>query len=415
MLNIVHFSTTDTLGGAAQATYKLHKELLKQGLHSTLFVRNIVSTKPESVKILRRVDTLYENKIKPRIQKYVYKQLKAKYEIPKHIPFSWNTYLPKYNISIKEIEEADIVSLYWIGEFLSPKIIANFKQPIVWRLSDIWPFSGGCHYPGSCTNYSSGCGNCHYLKHPSHNDFTKKLNKLKYELWKPLDITIAAPSNWIAELAAQSTIFQNRTIQVIKTGVDHHHFKPIEKSTLREVFNISKDKILILFGANSANDDRKGIKYLIEALSYFPKQDRKDIALGIFGGNYHQSIDDMGFDIHYFGYVNETFLPIIYNLSDIFIAPSLEENLPNTVIEAMACGVPPISFRVGGLPDLIEHGKNGSLAIPKDASDLYQCIQYSLLNKEKLGFEARKTIIDEFTQEKQAREYISLYKSILNK
>jgi glycosyltransferase involved in cell wall biosynthesis len=414
-MKVVHFSTTDVLGGAAQATYKLHKELINQGIRSHMFVRYSVSPRPYLVTELKRKNTIYENKIKPRIQKYAYKRLQSKYQVAKHIPFSWNLHLPDYNLNISEIEEADIVCLYWIGEFLSPEVISTIKKPIVWRLSDIWPFSGGCHYPGNCTNYKNGCGNCHYFINPKENDYSRELNYKKQELWNSLDITIAAPSRWIADLAGKSNIFKNKKIEIIKTGVDENHFKPIDRNILRRAFNISENKLLILFGADSASDERKGIKYLIDALGLYKKEDRKDIALGIFGGNYHHSIDELGFEIHYFGYVNESFLPIVYNMSNVFIAPSIEENLPNTVLEAMACGIPSVTFNIGGLPDLIEHKKNGCMAIPQNTVDLHECIKYAVKHREELGSEARKTILKEFTQEHQAKSYIQLYKKILNK
>lgn len=414
-MKVVHFSTTDVLGGAAQATYKLHKELVNQGINSKMFVKNIYSPKPLFVTELKRKNTTYENKIKPRLQKYFNKKLQHRYQVPKHIPFSWNTLLPEYNIDIPEISEADIIGLYWIGEFLSPELISNFKKPIVWRLSDIWPFSGGCHYPGNCNNFKNGCGNCHYFKHPHKNDFSRTLISKKQKYWNSLDLTIAAPSNWIANLASESSLFKNNKIQVIKTGVDENHFKPLAKNILRKAYNIDEGKQFILFGADSSTDERKGIQYLIKALKKYTEKEKKNIALGIFGGKYDSSIDNLGFEVHYFGYVNEIFLPIIYNISDLFIAPSLEENLPNTVIEAMSCGIPAITFEIGGLPDLINHGINGCMAQPKNADDLFECIKLGLNKKNELGIEARKTIINDFTQKKQAYEYIKLYSQILAK
>lgn len=414
-MKVVHFSSTDVLGGAALATYKLHRELLNQGITSNMLVKNIYSPKPVFVKELKRIDTTYENKIKPRLQKYTYKNFKLKYQVPKHIPFSWNTLLPEYDINIPEIIEADIIGLYWIGEFLSPEIISKLKKPIVWRLSDIWPFSGGCHYPGNCNNFKNGCGNCHYFKNPNENDFSRKLNVKKQKLWESLDLTIAAPSNWIANMAFESNIFKNKKIKIIKTGVDENHFKPLNKESLRKIYNIKDDKKMILFGADSATDERKGIKYLINALKKYSNKEKNQIILGIFGGNYHGSIDELGFEIQYFGYVNEIFLPIIYNISDLFIAPSIEENLPNTVIEAMSCGIPAVTFNTGGLPDLIKDKFNGCMAEPKNTDDLFECIKYGLINNAKLGIEARNTILNEFTQKSQAMQYIKLYNEILGK
>lgn len=411
-MKVAHLSTSEALGGAAQATYKLHRELIKQGIESKLYVRYPSSIRPNEVYSLTKESGLWEAKFKPRIRQYTINKIKQQYKPASYIPFSYNTLLPHYPLREKFIQEADIIGLYWIGEFLNPENLALIKKPIVWRLSDIWPFSGGCHYPGSCTGYTSGCGNCPKLNSRDTNDFSRKLVERKKEAYKDLSITVAAPTRWIAKLASESLLFKDRRIEVIPTGVDETHFKPLLQSEIRKAFSIPEDSMLILFGADSATDPRKGIQYLTEALKILKNKLGSKICLGIFGGNYDPALDKLGLEIRYFGYITELYLPVLYNCADVFVAPSLEENLPNTALEAMACGVPVVGFDTGGMPELISSGHNGYLAELNNAESLARGIEETLRNQEQMSKAARQTILDSFTQQQQTASYIKLYHNL---
>lgn len=401
------------MGGAAQATYKLHRQLLLSGVESRLYVRYISSSRPLEVYELQRTRGLYEDKIKPRLKNRKYAGLKKQYQLASHIPFSWNTLLPEYPLQEDFIQNADIVGVYWIGEFMNPENLRRLTQPVVWRLSDIWPFSGGCHYPGECKAYQTQCGNCPILKSNQEYDFSRKMVERKAEAWKDLNLTIAAPSKWIGEMAGNSSLFKHCNIEIIKTGVDEAQFKPLDKVEIKKAFNVAPDSVVILFGADSAADPRKGMSWLLKALEQVKKNYSGEITLAIFGRNYDAQFDTLGLKILNLGYVTETFLPFIYNLADVFVAPSVEENLPNTVLEAMACEIPCVTFHTGGLPDLIEHGLNGWMAENRNYQELAEGILFSLKNQSVLGTAARTTILGSFTQKHQTQSYLELYNRIL--
>lgn len=412
-MKVAHFSTSESMGGAAQATYKLHKGLLHSGIDSKLYVKYISQIRNQEVYELSRKDGIVNKTFLPRLRSYQKKQLLNQYELKPHAPFSWNKYLPDYSLQEEFIQQADIIGLYWIGEFLKPENLSKIKQPIVWRLSDIWPFSGGCHYPSDCVGYQKTCGNCPVLQSKVSNDESNTLLKRKQKAFENLNITIAAPSNWIAKLAASSTLFKDKRIEVIKTGVDENHFKPLSQSEMRKAFSIDEKANLILFGADSATDPRKGIRHLIDALKILQKSNTKNLELGIFGRNYDPEFDTLGFPVRYFGYISELYLPVLYNCADIFVVPSIEENLPNTALEAMSCQIPVCGFNIGGMSDLIQHRQNGMLAEVASPESLAQNILYALDNKEQLGINARNTIRKEFTQASQTSAYIKLYNTLL--
>ena len=100
---------------------------------------------------------------------------------------------------------------------------------------------------------------------------------------------------------------------------------------------------------------------------------------------------------------------MIYNAADVFLLPSLSENLPNTIMEAMACGTPCVGFEVGGIPEMIDHKQNGYVARYKDAADLAEGIRYVLDNREELGRNAREKVMREYREEIVAKKYIEIY------
>jgi glycosyltransferase involved in cell wall biosynthesis len=197
-------------------------------------------------------------------------------------------------------------------------------------------------------------------------------------------------------------------------------YKPTNKGVARELLGLPHDKQLILFGSlRTTSDRRKGFHLLQSALQDLSKTDWKDrLELVVFGYSQPENPPDLGFKIHYLGTLNDDLsLTLSYSAADVFVAPSMEDNLPNTVMESMACGTPSVAFKIGGMPDMIEHKKNGYLAQPYEVKDLAQGIVWVLENEEryhKLSYRAREKVEQEFTLEIQAHRYLSLFEEISN-
>ncbi|NEQ63183.1 MAG: glycosyltransferase, partial [Moorea sp. SIO4A1] len=145
---------------------------------------------------------------------------------------------------------------------------------------------------------------------------------------------------------------------------------------------------------------------------------RDQLELVIFGDSRPDNPPEFGFNAHYLGtFSDDLSLALVYGAADVFVCPSLQDNLPNTVMEAIACGTPCVAFNIGGMPDLIEHQKNGYLAQPYQIEALAQGIAWVLENTErhqKLSYRAREKVEKEFTLEIQARRYLSLFTEILS-
>ncbi|MFM6308601.1 MAG: glycosyltransferase, partial [Dolichospermum sp.] len=223
-------------------------------------------------------------------------------------------------------------------------------------------------------------------------------------------------SHWLADYARKSSLFQNLRIEVIANGLDAQVYKPIDQKIARNLLNLPLDRKLVLFGAiKSTSDRRKGFHLLEPALRKLSedKNHKNDVELVIFGASPPSEVPNLGLPIHYLGRLNDDIaLALLYSAVDVFIAPSVQDNLPNTVMESLACGTPCIAFDIGGMSDMIEHQQNGYLAKHFDIDDLVRGITWVLEDEERLrwlGGNGRKKVEQKFTLEIQAHNYLYIY------
>lgn len=323
------------------------------------------------------------------------------------------------------VKKTDIVNLHWIaGGFLSIRGISRLVKlgkPIVWTLHDMWAFTGGCHYSGDCEKYIDSCGACPQLNSDKDNDITRKIWRRKKRAYKDLDLTIVTPSRWLAECAKRSSLLSDLEVEVIPNGLNTNIFKPIEKLAAKTILNLPKNKKIILFGAISATANKlKGFKYLKEAISKLEKMktfDKGKLCLGIFGASHSRDIEKISFQVKFLGRLHDDFsLALSCSAADVFIIPSLQDNLPNTVMEALSCGTPVVGFNIGGIPEMLEHQVNGYLSRYKDSQSLAEGIKWILEDENrafKLREAARRKAVEKYTLKIQAERYVDLYKALL--
>lgn len=408
-MKVIHINTSDKSGGAAIAAYRLHKALLKDNIDSKMLVLDKITDEKEIFTVIKnKLDKFLISKLKTQLDSLVFR----KYSQRKNkIIFSQG----KYNYSIKNnplVMEADVIHLHWINNgLLSIEEIfelSKMNKKIVWTLHDMWPFTGGCHYAGECEKYKKSCGNCEILKTKIENDITRKIFNNKNKKFKDIDFKVIGCSNWIAKCAKESTLFKSKEIKAIPNVLDINIFKRIEKKISRGILNLLEDKKYILFGAmSSTGDKRKGYDYLKKALLILNKKypELKDeVEILIFGASYSDDKDTIPFKINFLGqFTDEITLSLVYNSANVFVAPSLEENLANTVNESLACGTPVVAFEVGGMLDMIKHKSNGYLAKFKDSNDLangiLECLNYT------------QEIKSNFNQDEILKKIIDYYKS----
>lgn len=320
------------------------------------------------------------------------------------------------------VKEADIIHLHWINQgFLSLKNIEKLLKlgkPIVWTLHDQWAYTGICHYANGCSKFQEHCFHCQELTSSKNNDLARKVFLKKKQLFRTTSpVTLCGCSQWIALEAQKSSLTPGIDIVSIPNPINIELYAPKleKKECLRKKYALPLDKKIILFGAANLKDKRKGIDYLIEMARILYTKNKTDYEFLLIGGNSEEIKRAISLKVHEAGYVNnESQMIELYNASDLFIVPSLEDNLPNTIMEAMACGLPCVGFNTGGIPEMIDHKLNGYVAEYKNAEDLANGILWSLGNADELSEKAREKAIKFYNEKRIARKYIELYESKLH-
>lgn len=404
-------STQDRYGAGTSA-YRLHEALQSIGIHSRLLVRdkgmddpNIYAPSTELDKGMSRVRQSLDS-------------LPLKWFKAKRPSFSLQWVPNQLTTQIKRFSP-DIVNLHWICKgYVQIESIASLNIPIVWTLHDMWPFTGGCHYSEDCDRYTESCGSCPQLERRQIVDLSNWVWRRKQKAWKSLNLTLVTPSRWLSECARSSSLFNGLRVEVIPYGLNTQKYKPIERKLSRHLLNLPQEKSLVLFGATVLNDHRKGwhlLKSALERVSQYCTTDQLELI--VFGSSRSDSEVSQNIRTHYLGHLNDDLtLALAYSAADIFIAPSIQDNLPNTVMESLACGTPCVAFKIGGMPDMIEHCRNGYLAEPFEVEDLAQGIAWILQDEErhsKLCQYAREKVEESFSLEKQAYSYQCLFQEIL--
>ena len=233
-------------------------------------------------------------------------------------------------------------------------------------------------------------------------------------------MTIVSPSTWLADCAKKSSLMRNCRVETIHYGVDTHVFKCIDKTIARSILGLPEDKSIILFGAANLNDERKGFNILVDSLEIFSESKTElfsNVILVTFGSSTGDILHSFKEKTVSLGHLYDDFsLALAYSAADVFVAPSIQDNLPNTLIESIACGTPCVAFDVGGISDIISHKENGYLCIPRDARDLASDIAWVVEHRNlhaALSENARRIAQDLFPLEAQAHQYVSLFNEII--
>ncbi|MBL4654315.1 MAG: glycosyltransferase family 4 protein [Bacteroidia bacterium] len=413
-MRVLFLGTTDNHGGAARAGFRMFKGLKETDLDVKMFVNDKYSAD----------NSVFQpsSKAKKYIARFIFKAEKIFYSRYKNKKPGLMTTGQWSKRCVKEVCKlnADILHFHWVsGALFSIGDIASFKKPIVWTLHDMWAFTGGCHYSENCDRYTLNCGKCPKLGSNSKRDISSYVLSRKMNLWKRNDFTIICPSKWLAECASQSSLFKDRRIEYIPYGIDLEEFKPHDKAAARELMNLEPNKKYILFGAMSATTDkRKGFHLLKEAMDQLSQNHnlKEEYEIIVFGAEEPANPENLGFKINYLGQVNDSVtLRLMYSSADVLVAPSMEDNLPLTIMESLACGTPVVGFEVGGIPDMIEHERNGYLVKKFDTIDLANGITWVLENPERwqqLSQRARTKMLEEFELSLIVRKHQELYQSL---
>lgn len=421
-LNILHISTFDRFGGAAVAANRLSQGLRDIGHNSVMGVLNKSADSDSSI-LLCGKRPLFISRIMRIIDKsplLLYRGLAGKSVFNRYGPrtlFSplWipaNVHRHTHKLS------PDVIHLHWVGDGFFPLYsIKRLPYPIVWTMHDCWPFTGGCHLPGTCVRYRDECGKCVQLKSNAKNDISRYCHARKKDVLRGKRIVFAAPSVMHKQRSGQSSLLADQRIEVVPNSVDVNIFKPRNKKEALKIFGLPSPSRVLLFGGIAATSDRnKGYDLLRSTLKMLPKADSPTFILVV--GSEGADTEGIPYPVRFLGTISdEAKMVSAYNAADVFVSTSREESFSLMTLEALACGVPVAGFPVGAVPEMVRHKENGYIAKSFDVNDLAQGINWILEDKERWGHLSeltRRSVEKHFGLKSVAYQYLSLYRELLD-
>ncbi|SCX92174.1 Glycosyltransferase involved in cell wall bisynthesis [Nonlabens sp. Hel1_33_55] len=415
-------------GGAANACIRLHEGLLDSGVNSKLLFKVKLKNVRESYSfqetqipypVFKRKYYKWRyiilDLLPQRFRKYFLSQeyyLKQRPSNLEHFSFPTSNFDLTRNILY---EEADIINLHWVAEFLNfQTFFTKNKKPLVWTLHDMNPFTGGEHYEEEFSGIDESDTLKPRIINLDDKSFYESIVNDKIKALKETTrLTVVAPSNWLCNEAKKSRVLGRFETYRIPYGLDQKVFRQYDKQVARDVLNIKTEKSVILFVSDKIDSERKGIKILLRSLRLINQENH---LLCIAGDVKDLDLDDFQCETHLLGHIkDDRIMSLCYNAADVFIIPSLMDNLPNTVLESLMCGTPVIGFAIGGIPDMIIDEENGILVKHISPQNLAKAISEFFLNANTFDRESiSQKAIEKYSLEIQAASYVKLYNRVEN-
>ncbi|MDR3119545.1 MAG: glycosyltransferase family 4 protein [Mediterranea sp.] len=418
-MRVLLINTSERIGGAAIAAGRLAEALKNNGIKAKLLVRD-KQTENISVVRLERSWLSVWNFVWERAVIWMANRFR------RNNLFAVDIANTGTNItSLPEFKQADIIHLHWINQgMLSLKDLRKIFQsgkPVVWTMHDMWPCTGICHHARECGKYQTECHECPFLYRGGTKDLSYRVFRKKKKLYRIAPITFVACSQWLKGLAQKSALLVGHNVINIPNPINTNLFKPGNRNVAREKLNLPKDMPLILFGSVKIKDERKGVAYFAEACNLLAAKHpelKEKLGVVVFGHHSDYLENRLPFRVYALNYVkSEHDMTGIYNAVNLYATPSLEDNLPNTIMEAMACGVPCVGFNVGGIPEMIDHLHNGYVARYKSAEDFANGIYWTLTESEHalLSEQAIRKVAVAYSERTVAKRYIDMYNKVTSK
>ena len=412
-MRVLIVNTSERAGGAAVAANRLMKALNNHGIKAKMLVRD-KETDGLTVAVLPHSPWLRWNFLWERLVIFVRCHFSRKHLFEIDLA-NTGTDITR----LREFQEADIIHLHWINQGMLSlsgiRQILRSGKPVVWTMHDIWPATAICHVTLGCRHFTSQCHHCRLLPGGgSRNDLSTTIWQKKRRMIENESVYFVACSHWLESEAKKSALLDGQKVTSVPNPIDTHIYKRGNKQEARQRLGLPLDKKLILFASQRVTNENKGMGYLVEACRQLA--DMPQLGVVILGGHAEEVVDQLPLEAYPLGYVNdEQRIVDVYRAADVFVLPSLSENLPNTIMEAMACGVPCVGFRVGGIPEEIDHRKNGYVADYANADDLASGIRWILqeADYERLSEQAVHKVVHQYSQRSVASQYIEVYNQAL--
>lgn len=411
-MRVLIVNTSEKAGGAAVAAYRLTDALNNHGVKAKMLVRD------------KQTDTLtvvgLEHSLLTRWY-FLWERLVVfcRLHFSRHHLFEVDIANTGTDITqLPEFKEADIIHLHWINQGMLSlggirKILRSGK-PVVWTMHDIWPATAVCHLTLSCRRFTTQCCECRLLG--GRSGLVINVWRRKQRMLEAGSVYFVACSHWLAQEAKASALLKGHKITNIPNPIDTRIYNRCNKQEARQRLGLPLDRRLLLFVSQRVTNPNKGMDYLIEACRQINSTEgQPPCEVVILGGHADEVVEQLPMKAHALGYISDDRQIVdVYNAVDLFVLPSLSENLPNTIMEAMACGVPCVGFNVGGIPEEIDHKKNGYVAQYRDADDLARGILWVLeADQEELSTQCLRKVAQNYSPSAVAIRYTEVYNQAL--
>lgn len=398
---VLFINHLDRRGGAARLAHRIFKNLDQKGVNVNLLVRKRNSPGSASnIETVREVDS--------DDQKFLtaFQEQEGWLDV-----FHYSSFNIKHSPGFKK---ADILHLHNLHKnyftlLALPEITC--LKPVVWTLHDMFAFTGHCVNSYDCQRWESGCGNCPHLdiEVKVNKDNTHLLRELKKVVYQYADFSLVCPSAWLKS-RLENSILHDKEITLIYNGVDERVYKNHHKRKARKLLNLPLDKAILIFVAyGGLNLKTKGGHLIKNILERLTKENIFILCIGQVGTKIERE------NLKTLPYIDdEKKLALYYSAADLFLYPSLADNCPLVVLESLSCGTPVISFNTGGIPELVQHKKNGYIAEYKNIEDLSRGVQFYLKNPallKKASRQARQSVLKKFTLKKMIKQYLDVYEA----
>ncbi len=403
-MKILYINSTFSQGGAA-ILMQLLADRLKQdkNIEQYFIVRKNCNTETKNIfQISEKTSVFGYKKLSRIFSEYGY--------LYKFLPIESHFILKKtYQIA------PDIIHIHNIhGGFFQTNLLPKLSKiaPTVWTFHDMFPITGHCAHSFECEKWKSGCENCERLDiYPSiKKDRTRVLWNYKNKIFNSADFTIVTPSIWLKKCVEESFL-KNKDIRLIYNGIDLKNFTKTDKSEARKELGLPDNKKIILFSSDGGvKNPFKGGEFVFEAFEKL--KNRNDILFLNIGGDSGQKSENW----QDYGYVNDSkTMAKLYSAADIYLFPTLAETFGMTIVEAMSCGLPVVTFETGGVPEIVENGKSGFVVEYKNGEKLVEALE-KLLDDYELREKMAENAVNaskKFSSERMALEYLRLYEELL--
>lgn len=407
-LRVLLVAVKDLAGGAHRSAFRLHQALRAAGVDSIMAVRDKASSDPHVYQVSAAEMGW------PRRGRGFLDRLPVSCLVNREEPISLGLQSMRLDGVIDRLAP-DVVHLHWVnGGMVGITAAAKAKRPVIWTLHDMWAFTGGCHYAGDCTEYRASCNSCPKVRPwPIVRAVPHWVHSRKFRLWDGRRLNAIAPSQWMANAARESSLFANADVRKIGYCFDPSVFHPNRREAARRRLGLSSQQPCVLFV--NASQPRKGaamVKSIMEEMSQMPAWRDSEF---LFAGGLPTGVQgDEPRVRHLPATHDEAVMSEYFAATDLFVMPSLEDNLPNVIIESLACGTPVAAFSVGGIPEMITEGQNGCLSTECTVAGMARAIARldpaMLRSRGEIAADARAA----YSQAEVSRQHVAFYRDLMH-